>query len=1129
MPDDSVMTIDTTPRTPSNPPLRRQAQILAAVTIGVLGTIGVAGTSIWQLSRFAAEATAIQHSYEVVAQVNALLTTATEVQTAVRGYVITADEHFIAPYKEAGPKAEARLGKIATLVAQDPAQAQRASALEQLFRERLSRAQAVLALRQRSGFEAAQAYIAKGDGEANLTAIRAQVAAMCDAETTALHQRLDRSSQNRDTAILAVAAGSALSILLAGLALVLIRRDFSGGRKANASLRAAEEQMRSVLNTMPAGVCAADLETGRIVFANDVACRMFGYRHEELIGIPPFRLIPATEFDSVVPKLEQALRGATTIDESIPLARADGTVFRTDIRNATIELAGRPSLVSLFTDITERMQVAAALRASEARAQRQLSELQAIYNSIPLGLCVLDRDGRYLRINPRLAAINGIPAADHIGRTVGEIIPSLADKARELIEHIFRTGEEVTEVELSGATLTEPEVIRTWIEQWLPLRDSDGQIVAINVVAEDVTERKHAEVILRRTSERLELAQWAARSGSWDWDITDDRFDWSTELFKLFGLDPQRDEAGFESWRRALHPDDRGAAEERVAAALRDGSLLDSEYRIVRPDGSVRWINALGRTTRDAEGRAVRMAGLCIDITERKEVESKRRASEEMLRFTLDHTQTGLWQWDVAHGTLEATAQNHRLFGLPDDGSQTSPDIYGALIHPEDRDRIGAAFAAALKGEGRYDAEYRIRRPDGEERWIHSIGSVSKDEREQLQLVGISRDITERKRNEEALLEADRRKDEFLATLAHELRNPLAPLSAALEIMRTAGDAAPTPPALRDMMERQLTHLVRMVDDLLEVSRITRGKIELRRERVNLATAVDHALETSQPLIEGGNHRLIVSLPSEPLFVEADPVRLTQVIANLLNNAAKYMDQGGSIHVTAERSGDEAMLSVRDEGIGIAAENLPRVFELFGQIDRSLKRAQSGLGIGLALVRRLVEMHGGRVDAHSEGLGQGSEFVVHLPLAAPMPNLAPPLAASSPGIPSPLRVVVVDDNRDAADTLAMLMTGLGSTVRVVYEGAAALEILPAFKPDMVLLDLGMPGMDGYEVARRIRQLPSAARILLVAITGWGEEKDQQRTREAGFDHHLTKPVRLDALRALLTSLRSPAQSECPVP
>ncbi|MBM4201776.1 MAG: PAS domain S-box protein, partial [Gammaproteobacteria bacterium] len=585
----------------------RHTKILAALAIGVLLTIAATGTSIWQLSRFADEASAVQRSRELIAQVEGLLTTATEVQTALRGYVITQDSQFLTPYQTASAVLEQRIRSAATLFADQPAQSQRVERLAQLLRQRMIGARTLLELRQRGGFDAARAHIAAGDGEANLAAIRQQVEEIDAAERMLRQQRLLQSDRDQQGTIIATTTGSTLSVLLAGLALVLIRRDFSGGRKANASLRAAEQQFRSVLNTIPAGVCAADLETGQIVFANDVACRMFGYRHDQLIGMPPSRLIPPTEFDSVMPKLEQALRGVAMIDESIALARADGTVVRTDIRNALIEIDGRPCLLSLFTDVTERMQVAAALRESEARAQRQLVELQAIYDSIPLGLCVLDRDVRYLRINPRLAAINGVAAAEHIGKTVDEIIPSLAPKARELVEHIFSTGEEVTEVELSGATLAEPEVIRTWIEQWLPLRDSDGQIVAINVVAEDVTERKRAEQLLRRTSERLELAQWAARSGSWDWDIAHDRFDWSTELFKLFGLDPQRDEAGFESWRRALHPDDRGAAEERVAAALRDGSPLDSEYRIVRPDDSVRWINALGRTTFDADGRATRM------------------------------------------------------------------------------------------------------------------------------------------------------------------------------------------------------------------------------------------------------------------------------------------------------------------------------------------------------------------------------------------------------------------------------------------------------------------------------------------------------------------------------------------
>jgi CheY-like chemotaxis protein/two-component sensor histidine kinase len=308
------------------------------------------------------------------------------------------------------------------------------------------------------------------------------------------------------------------------------------------------------------------------------------------------------------------------------------------------------------------------------------------------------------------------------------------------------------------------------------------------------------------------------------------------------------------------------------------------------------------------------------------------------------------------------------------------------------------------------------------------------------------------------------------------------------------------------------------VDDLLEVSRITRGMIELRKERVDLATVFAHALETSQPLIEAGGHTVTASFPPAPLWLDADPVRIAQVLSNLLNNAAKYMDRGGNIQVAAERRGDEAVVRIRDEGIGIAPEHLPHVFDLFSQIDRSLNRSQSGLGIGLALVRSLVEMHGGQIEANSEGLDQGSEFIVALPLAPPQPERATQPDAPASALLSSCRILVVDDNRDAADTLALLAAAWGAEVRVAYDGARALEVVPAFNPDVVLLDLGMPGMDGYEVARRVRRLPDGRDIQLIAVTGWGEEKNRQLTRDAGFDHHLVKPVAFSILRELLASV-----------
>ena len=379
----------------------------------------------------------------------------------------------------------------------------------------------------------------------------------------------------------------------------------------------------------------------------------------------------------------------------------------------------------------------------------------------------------------------------------------------------------------------------------------------------------------------------------------------------------------------------------------------------------------------------------------------------------------------------------------------------------------------------------------------------------------------ELRRRAEQLAEMDRRKDEFLATLAHELRNPLAPIRNSLQILRLSGGSGPIAERVHEMMERQVCHMVRLVDDLLEVSRITRGKIELRKERVELLAVIQSAVETSRPLIEEARHRLAVTLPPEPLALEADPVRLAQVIANLLNNAAKYTEEGGQIWLTARREADEAVVSVRDTGLGIPADMLPRVFDMFAQVDRTLKRSQGGLGIGLTLARTLVEMHGGRLEARSDGPGQGSEFTVRLPLA-PVDQTAEegrPQAATRPAVGlCPRRVLVVDDSHDAADSLGMMLKFLGADTRVVYDGPSALEAIRSYRPAVVLLDIGMPGMDGHEVARCVRQQPEWKNVALIALTGWGQEEDRRRSRAAGFDHHLVKPVEASALQALLISL-----------
>jgi signal transduction histidine kinase/ActR/RegA family two-component response regulator len=381
-------------------------------------------------------------------------------------------------------------------------------------------------------------------------------------------------------------------------------------------------------------------------------------------------------------------------------------------------------------------------------------------------------------------------------------------------------------------------------------------------------------------------------------------------------------------------------------------------------------------------------------------------------------------------------------------------------------------------------------------------------------VANILSDAILRHRAEAALKETDRRKDEFLATLSHELRNPLAPLKNSLHLLRMIAAPDSRTSAVHEMMERQMNHLVRLVDDLLEMSRISRGALELRQERVELSAIVRNAVETSQPLIERAGHRLEIALPERTLWLDGDPVRLAQILSNLLNNSAKYTPSGGHISVRASEEGAGVVIRVEDNGSGIAPEALTRIFEMFSRGEHAGEPGDPSLGIGLPLARRLAEMHGGSIDAYSDGPGRGAEFVLRLPLAADQQS-GGPAPAPDKTIAAKRRVLVVDDNRDAADSLGMLLEALGAQVSVVHSGPEALDAFARFRPALVLLDIGMPGMDGYEVARRMRASFPEHRASIVALTGWGQEEDRRRARAAGFDHHLTKPADMEDLQGLL--------------
>jgi PAS domain S-box-containing protein len=472
----------------------------------------------------------------------------------------------------------------------------------------------------------------------------------------------------------------------------------------------------------------------------------------------------------------------------------------------------------------------------------------------------------------------------------------------------------------------------------------------------------------------------------------------------------------------------------------------------------------------------------------------------------------GTWHWDAATGELTCSQTLLELVGLPVT-TRTTVERAAALIHPDDRVQCTHAVQAAVAQQENYYDEFRIVRPDGQIRWLSSRGRVIRSADDRVErVVGICLDITERRQNEETLKVADRRKDEFLAMLAHELRNPLAAITNAVRLSRSGQLDEQDLAWIQEMLDRQLDLVGRLVDDLLDVARITQGRLDLKLEIAPLSEIVNRAVEAVRPMIDRARHQLTVKFSPERMWVNADRSRLQQVLVNLLTNAAK---------VQVSSDGGDAVIAVRDSGIGIGREMLPKVFDMFAQAEQGLARSQGGLGIGLTLVRRLVEGHGGYAEAHSSGPGQGSTFTIRLPLvqraeAAPTaPQVRTKDADRGPirTDGQPLRVLVVDDNRDGAQTLARLLRISGHETEVAFDGRAALEAAKRTKPQLALLDIGLPGMDGYELAQRLRK--DHADIYLAAVSGYGQAADRQRAKEAGFDQHFVKPVKLEALLQLL--------------
>ena len=756
-------------------------------------------------------------------------------------------------------------------------------------------------------------------------------------------------------------------------------------------------------------------------------------------------------------------------------------------------------------------------------AQRPGLELQAlILAQVSDAVISIDNDGRVTYLNASAEQQYEVTAAEAIGRPLSEIYAyrwvGPDDEARAAASlardgfwrgenlHVLRSGRHV-HVESSVSALKAP----------------NGAPLGLLAVIRDVTAARHLADELREREERFRRALSIETVGvlffTLDGRITD--ANGAFERMSGYGREELRKTV---HWRQLTAPEFLEATARAAGGLLASGETAPYEKQMIRKDGS-RWWGLFAPRRLAGSGAAAECVEFIIDITDAKRAETALRESDERQRMALDAAELGTWRHEVATGRVELDARAQEHYGMESKSADISQLL--ARIHPEDLPRLQRAIVAALDPARRAPvrAEYRVLKPDTSYRWLSINGQVhfeaASGTDRPVAGIGTTRDVTEQKQVEETLREADRKKDEFLAILAHELRNPLAPVRTAVGILRAPGVPEPLLARSREIIERQVAHMTRLIDDLLDVSRLSRGKVTLQRGRLVLDQVLDAAVETARPAIEERHHRLEQHRSGNVVSLDGDLARLSQVFANLLNNAAKYTAAQGTISIEVDERRGAVDVRVTDTGQGIAPERLDAIFDLFAQGSGPTVPPAGGLGIGLTLARRLVELHGGTLMASSAGPGRGATFTVTLPTHGAddqRGDRAEPEAARTRHLRS--RVLVVDDSADAADTTAVLLQSAGCAARAVYSGEEAVRQVEEFRPEIVLLDIGMPGLDGLEACSRIRSLPGGHSLFLVALTGWGQEEDRRKTRAAGFDAHLVKPVAPEALLNVIERRRN---------
>jgi PAS domain S-box-containing protein len=837
------------------------------------------------------------------------------------------------------------------------------------------------------------------------------------------------------------------------------------------------------------------LSTWRYVDANASALALYGRNREQVVGRTVQEIVPG-HAARVAGFCQQALLGRERLQYEA-------------------EFAGRQLLVRIFavdhecvavtcTDITDGKRVELALANSERR-------FQALLECCPVGVSQNAIDGRFEYVNAGFCNIVGYTREELLELTWQQITHPddlQNDLARARLSHAGETPH---------YTIEKRYLHKNGTPVWVSLfgnfiHDEQRKPVQGVAVVVDITARKLADHDLQESRRRLLLAHDAAGLGSFDWNIEQDSATWDARARELWGLAPETP-VNLGAALAGIHPDDRAGFLAAIDRALRGD--LEGRYRAIYRvihvhDGRTRWVESHGQVIFD-EGKPLRMVGTKRDITDRVNSENALRKSEERFRELANNIDQVVWTCDAAG---QPTWYNDRWYEYSGATfEQMLDDGWKSLVHPEHVERVVGNFRKCIDAGEVWEETCPVRGKAGDYRWFLTRAiPIKAADGTVLRWFGSNTDITAHRKLQDALTEADQRKDEFLAMLAHELRNPVAPILNVAQILSGRGAGDQDVAGMVGIIKRQAQHLARLLDDLLDVARITRGRIELRRGVVRVDDCIALAMETVDPLLRAAGHTLEVERASTDLRVDVDRDRVTQCLTNLLDNAVKYSPPGSRIRIRTSLQEGQAAIEVQDYGRGIRPDMLPRIFELFAQGDRTLDRRYGGLGIGLSVCKRLIEMHGGSIAAHSEGEGRGATFKMMLPLAqAAVLPAGVDERAGEPTASTHKRVLVVDDNQDAAETTAMLLQFSGHETRTVFHGEDALNVWPEFKPDVAILDIGLPDLSGYEVISRMRQ--AGFRGLAIALSGYGQPEDRRRALEAGFDLHLVKPVDLQALES----------------